>query len=355
MTVDAVGGVWQYSLDLATAFRERGVATTLAVLGPQMDERQREEIVGRGVDFVEASCKLEWFESPWEDIERAGDWLLAVEAALNPDVVHLNGFCHAALPWKSPAVVVAHSCVRSWWRAVHGVAAPAEWDRYSGAVVEGLRAARLVIAPTLAMMSMLHDEYGEFGPWQVIPNGRALVDDVTETVPLKSDVVFSAARLWDEAKNISALCSVADDIPWRVVVAGDAGDTRVETFANVSWLGRADSVTMARWFARASIYAHPALYEPFGLSVLEAAASGCAMVLGDIASLRENWSDAAIFIDPLDRRALAAAIRGLIDDPVGRRQLALRAMTRARQFTVAQMARAYLEAYQRIPSHAALV
>ena len=35
------------------------------------------------------------------------------------------------------------------------------------------------------------------------------------------------------------------------------------------------------------------MYEPFGLSILEAAASGCALVLGDIPTLRENWSEAA--------------------------------------------------------------
>ncbi len=40
------------------------------------------------------------------------------------------------------------------------------------------------------------------------------------------------------------------------------------------------------------------LYEPFGLSVLEAALSGCALVLGDIPSLRENWDGAADFAEP---------------------------------------------------------
>ena len=33
----------------------------------------------------------------------------------------------------------------------------------------------------------------------------------------------------------------------------------------------------------------PARYEPFGLSILEAALSGCALVLGDLPSLRELW------------------------------------------------------------------
>jgi len=356
MTADAVGGVWQYSLDLATALRERGIATTLALMGPSMNGSQRREAVRRGIHFVEAPYQLEWAQSPWEDVERAGDWLLGVASTLHPDIVHLNGYCHAVLPWKAPAIVVAHSCVRSWWRAVHGVAAPAEWDRYTGAVMEGLRAAHLVVAPSLAMIAMLHDEYGAFGPWTVIPNGRAVVDHMADSIPFKSDVVFAAGRLWDKAKNIGALSSIAHELSWRVVIAGAGGADGLDApAANVTRLGLLDPSTIARWYARASIYVLPAWYEPFGLSVLEAAASGCALVLGDLPSLRENWSDAAVFVNPGDRRELAVAIQRLIENPTERRRLALRAMARARQFTVSRMADAYLEAYQRVPSHAAVV
>src|SRR3954453_13350591 len=66
MTTDAVGGVWQYSLDLATAFRERGIETTLAVMGPSMNASQRAEALRRGIHFVEAPYQLEWTESPWD-------------------------------------------------------------------------------------------------------------------------------------------------------------------------------------------------------------------------------------------------------------------------------------------------
>src|SRR3954471_1725434 len=81
MTADAVGGVWQYSLDLASAFGERGIETTLAVMGPSMNAGQRDEAVRRGVHVVEAPYQLEWTESPWDDVERAGDWLLELAAA----------------------------------------------------------------------------------------------------------------------------------------------------------------------------------------------------------------------------------------------------------------------------------
>ena len=205
------------------------------------------------------------------------------------------------------------------------------------------------------MASMLHHEYGDFRRWGVIPNGRAIVDQMDDSIPVKSDVVFAAGRLWDEAKNIAALSSIANRLSWRVVIAGDFGGRHeVVSPANVTWLGQLDSLTMRRWCSRAAIYASPVLYEPFGLSTLEAAASGCALVLGDIPSLRENWSDAALFVSPRDPHALASTIQGVIDDPLGRRQLGLRAMARARHFTVARMAQAYVEAYQHALSHAAV-
>ncbi len=72
---------------------------------------------------------------------------------------------------------------------------------------------------------------------------------------------------------------------------------------------------MAGWLGRASIFALPARYEPFGLLPLEAALSGCALVLGDIPSLREVWGDAAWFVPPDDRDALTAAIGSLIASP----------------------------------------
>jgi glycosyltransferase involved in cell wall biosynthesis len=105
---------------------------------------------------------------------------------------------------------------------------------------------------------------------------------------------------------------------------------------------------MAAWLAHASIYALPAFYEPFGLSVLEAAISGCALVLGDIPSLRENWEGAAIFVKPQDDTQLQHILCRLIADADARHTLAERAMERARQFSPLRFAFNYLEVYRRL-------
>jgi glycosyltransferase involved in cell wall biosynthesis len=114
----------------------------------------------------------------------------------------------------------------------------------------------------------------------------------------------------------------------------------------VRFLGRLSREELARWLSRASIFVHPARYEPFGLAVLEAALSGCALVLGDLGSLRENWDGAATFVPPWDEEALAAAIAQLVADERGRRALAARARSRALALTPARMAASYLECYR---------
>ncbi len=64
------------------------------------------------------------------------------------------------------------------------------------------------------------------------------------------------------------------------------------------------------WLARSPIFASAALYEPFGLAVLEAAQAGCALVLSDIPTFRELWDGAALFVPADDAAAFAAALAG---------------------------------------------
>jgi glycosyltransferase involved in cell wall biosynthesis len=345
MTADTMGGVWTYAVDLALGLTERGVDVALATMGDPLNDSQREKVerIPR-LKVFESTFKLEWMEDPWRDVEKAGEWLLGLEERLDPDVVHLNGYAHAALPWSAPKVVVGHSCVLSWWRAVKGETAPEDYDRYAIEVAAGLEAADLVIAPSESMLTSLSQHYGKPQRSRVIYNGR---DAKTFKPGAKEPIVFSAGRLWDEAKNLEALEAVAPRLPWPVFVAGenhhpDGGEARPH---HTRLLGRLSPRALGAWLGRASIYCLPARYEPFGLSILEAALSGCALVLGDIPSLREIWRHRAVFVPPNDPEALADALQRLIDDPDRRSSLVAGARARALQLTPDKMVEAYLAAY----------
>jgi len=347
MTADTVGGVWTYALELARALAPHGVEVTLATMGaPLSDAQWTQARALPGLRVEESRFALEWMDAPWDDVRAAGDWLLSLEARLCPDVVHLNGYVHGALPWARAPLVVGHSCVLSWWRAVKGEDAPGRYARYHEAVAAGLHAASRVVAPSAAMLESLRAHYGPLPAAEVIHNARSMDDFPPGT--RREPFILSAGRLWDEAKNLSTLAAAAPRLGWPVKVAGDArhpDGSRVE-LPEVELLGVLPPPVLARWMARGAVYALPARYEPFGLSVLEAALSGCALVLGDLPSLREVWgNDAALFVPPGDVDALADALESLRRNEALRTGLAARARARALTYTPRRMAASYLAVY----------
>src|SRR5436853_1211639 len=235
-------------------------------------------------------------EDPWQDMRNAGKRLLELENKLSPHVVHLNGYAHAALPWSAPKLVVCHSCVLSWWKSVNvNLALDAKWDHYRQQVTRGLQAADVVAAPTRAMLRSIEHCYGEIES-RTVTIQNASRAELFSPGP-KQPYIFSAGRLWDPAKNVAALERIAPRLDWPVYAAGDnlAAEPTSNSSTNYRTLGFLSRNEVARWMAAASIYCAPARYEPFGLSILEAGLSGCALVLGDIPSLRELWEGAAVF------------------------------------------------------------
>jgi glycosyltransferase involved in cell wall biosynthesis len=348
MTTDTVGGVWHYVLELARGLVEYDVEVTLAALGPGMsaDQEAAAEAVP-GLTVAYRVCRLEWMRDPWDDLARAGDWLLELVARTRPDVVHLNHYCHGALPWPAPVLVVAHSCVYSWFEAVHGTEPGMVWRRYRQAVARGLAAADLIAAPSAAMLRAAERIYGPLPATAVIANGRRAADYRPE---IKMPRILAVGRLWDQGKNLTALARVAPNLIWPVRLVGETRGPDGQTFeqANVEPGGVMNQAELKREYAEAAIYAAPARYEPFGLGILEAALAGAALVLGDIPSLREVWGAAARYVSPDDDAALVEVLNEMADKPAVRRQWAARARARALKYSAKRMTTAYMAAYERL-------
>jgi glycosyltransferase involved in cell wall biosynthesis len=118
--------------------------------------------------------------------------------------------------------------------------------------------------------------------------------------------------------------------------------------AHASASGHLPAAELAALRRRAAIFAAPARYEPFGLAILEAARDRCALVLGDIPSLRELWDGAARFVDPGDSRALHDALAELAAEGAERERLARAAQERSSRYTTASCAAAYRALYDRV-------
>jgi len=345
MTTDAVGGVFNHTLTLAGALVERGADVSVAVLGagPSTDQLAQLEAV-RPLAIHQLEGKLEWMPEPWDDLRRAEALLLELEQQRQPDVIHAGSYFCGSIGFAAPVLVVAHSCVCSWWQGVRGCEPPAEWAAYRRMVSQGLAAADAVVAPSATMLAALRSHYGALPQRaRVIFNGAEL-DSRTAT---KESFVLAAGRMWDAAKNLEALTAVAEVLPQPVLIAGELppppadGATAESPARGARLLGRLPADELACLRRRALVFAAPARYEPFGLSILEAAGDRCALVLGDIPSLRELWAGCAEFVAPEDHERLLATLRTLLDDPTRAQRLAQRARRRAEQLSPAAMADAY--------------
>jgi glycosyltransferase involved in cell wall biosynthesis len=350
MTLDGVGGVFTYAVDLISALHAHGVGVTAVSLGRALSREQRAVLREAGpAAYHETGFRLEWEHEPWADLERAGEWLLEVARSEQPEVIHANSYFCGALDWPAPCLVVAHSCVYSWWRSVHGEDPPPEWRRYRECVRGGLAGADAVVAPSAAMLSDLEDAYGSLGErGRVIHNGSALA--AARSVA-KEPFVLAAGRGWDEAKNLRVLEQVAPRLRAPVLIAGEqpagAGGSPALRAAGgrPHWLGQLPKAELGALRRRAAVFVAPARYEPFGLAVLEAARDRCALVLGDIASQRELWGDAAVYVPPDDAGALATAVEGLLRAPELAAERGERAQRRAERYSVGAMAAAYASLY----------
>ncbi|MFL6796485.1 MAG: glycosyltransferase family 4 protein [Xanthobacteraceae bacterium] len=348
MTADTLGGVWTYATTLARELCRRGVSITLVTLGPPPGSDQRLAIADiPGLAVQATDLALEWMDPEGRDFSNALEQLRTIERRIRPDIVHLNGYREAAGDWNAPVLVAAHSCVRSWWVACREEEPCEErWLTYIDNVRSGLAAATAWVAPTAAFRDVVDRLYQPPVPGSVIWNA------IDGGAPLRSKEPFilAAGRLWDEAKNIAILTRIAAQLPWPIKVAGRSRhpeNARASAaLQDITELGELSRAALREHMRRASIFAAPARYEPFGLTILEAARASCALVLADLPSLRELWDGAALFADPDDARAWRATLAHVARHDSMRHALQQRARQRARRYSIRAFADSYEQLYR---------
>jgi glycosyltransferase involved in cell wall biosynthesis len=288
MTVDSVGGVWQYGLDLARALSERRVETVLAHMGPAPTAAQQGEASAiAGARLVETGLPLDWLVDGPQPMIDAGAAITQLARDERVDLVQINmPTLGAAVRADVPVIAVAHGCVSTWWQAARAgepLASEFHWHRRMSA--EGLRAADAVVAPTAAYAQLIAREYGlSFVP-VAVHNGRTPI-----ARPGRGSAgtgVFTAGRLWDHAKDAALMNRVASRLSEPFHAAGPVTGPNGETvsFDQLHLLGCLDTDALRHWLDQRPIFVSAARFEPFGLAVLEAAQAGCPLILSDIPTL----------------------------------------------------------------------
>jgi glycosyltransferase involved in cell wall biosynthesis len=327
------------------------VAVELAVLGPEPDARQiaaADAIAGLSINTT--LLPLDWTARSEAELDRTVHELKRLARQSGADIVHLNGPALAGRSrWTVPLVTTIHSCVGTWWCAVQAGPMPADFVWRTRRASDGMAVAGRVIAPSRSFADAVEVLYGAGFAVEPIHNGTAALN--APSVP-KDHFVFTAGRLWDEGKNVALLDRAARRMSWPVYAAGPVEGPNGPrcAFDSLRMLGTLSRGELAVWYAAAPIFVSPSKYEPFGLTVLEAAQAGAALVLSDIATFRELWDGAALFVPADDSEALAEAIEALAGDPGRLNDLGRRACARGKAYTVENMVDGTLEVYASVLS-----
>jgi glycosyltransferase involved in cell wall biosynthesis len=162
-----------------------------------------------------------------------------------------------------------------------------------------------------------------------------------------------------ERKNIARLVRAFASVPadWRLILAGSTGfgaEKILQEIANspnrdcITVTGYVSNDEMARYYAKASIFAFPSLDEGFGMPVLEAMRAGVAVVASNRSAVPEVCGDAALVIDALNEEALGDAFAKLCRDDTARAKLEVLGRERAGRFSWQRAAEETWAVYQEL-------
>ena len=346
ITTDAVGGVWTYSIELATALRRMGLDPVLAAMGPSPSSAALAS-AGR-TPVIDTGLPLDWLAESAEEVWHAGLAIARVAEDVGAHIVQLHSAALACdVDFGRPTVAVQHSCVATWWDAVRTGPLPHHFAWRRDLVRCGLTSVDAVVAPTASFGAITRQSYALSRDVRSVHNGRTPV-----ALPKRerADFVLTIGRLWDEGKNVRTLDAAArlTSAPVEAIGPLSSPDGSGVSFDHLVTTGPMGAKAIAERLAARPIFVSSALYEPFGLSVLEAAQAGCPLVLSDIPSFRELWTDAAMFVPATDAQRFADAIATLLNNPELRNAYGRPAQQRAARYTPEATARGMLQIYDEL-------
>jgi glycosyltransferase involved in cell wall biosynthesis len=139
-----------------------------------------------------------------------------------------------------------------------------------------------------------------------------------------------------------------------LILAGAKGWYYKPLFKQVRELGLEQDVTFVGyvsrkeqplWYAGATVFVYPSLYEGFGMPIVEALGCGTPTITSNTSSMPEAAGTLATLVAPQDTEALARAMYHMLYDDALRARTQAEGPLWARQFSLERMARQYVDVY----------
>lgn len=370
-----VGGAEQLLVNLVIPLRARGFPVTVAHLYPTEDLAPALREHGADVVWLGAKTRA--------GLPRAVVRLMRLARDVQPALVHAHLFdssmvtraCRGVM--RTPLLQTYHNLSYAYDEQTRGRTSPRErLDRLTRSRVDGVVAvseavaadcrARFGVEPRVIHngidMRALADAQGGTGLWDGTPKATTRVVSIGRIERRKGqDIAGDAVRLLRaEGRDLELVLvgGAHDPEVLRHALGQDEGEGQDEGKRGVRFVGLRDDVPAI--LAEAHIMLNTSRTEGLPLTVLEAMAAGRPIVATRVGGVGEliTHEESGLLVEPGEpqvvARAVAQALRTLLDDPARATAMGQRAQATARErFSADGCADQYADEYARlIEAHA---
>lgn len=137
--------------------------------------------------------------------------------------------------------------------------------------------------------------------------------------------------LCDNRKNVKRLIEASTKYNFKLILCGllrndterKLLDSWMQGNPNISYLGYVTKENMIELYSKARVFALPSIYEGVGIVALDAAVSGCDIVITELGGPKEYYSGKAIEVDPYNIDEMGRGIKSFLDGKTHQPQLAI--------------------------------
>ena len=177
--------------------------------------------------------------------------------------------------------------------------------------------------------------------------------NLTRLLDAMKILVHSSQLTVDSRKNPVNREPTTDNLKLIIVCPRDIFSARLQSDVKEHGLeerveikGYLKPAQLAKLFHQAAAYVFPSLSEGFGIPGLNAMASGLPVVCSNIQTLKEIYSDAALYFDPNDPKNIADKIHQVLQDEKTRFDLAKKGSLQVKKYSWLKMAEETLKIYE---------
>ena len=350
-------GIGEYTLRLTQALARAFPEDRFALMQDRRDAQSLIDAANVRVvrAVVPSHHRLEQLLLPW------------VVGRLHVDVMHSPDFI-PPLRATGPCVITIHDL--GFLIYPHFVTK--EGARYYGQIDRAVRHADQIIAVSqstkndlIRMLGVREDKVSviyEAADPLFQPEDRAVaLQHVQALYELPEEYILFVSTI-EPRKNIAGLLRayrrLRDDykLTPALVLAGAPGWLYEDIYALVDklelkphcrFLGRVSAPDLRHLYSAARCLVHPAFYEGFGLTPLEAMACGTPVIVSNVSSLPEVVGDAAMLIDPQCDDEITVALWRVLTDPALRAELRAKGLQRAAAFSWQRAAEQTMAVYRK--------